>query len=96
MFSHGVSVQVDFENDFDLQGVINEFKKKSYVVVCENIVPSSILSCKNDKVYVGRIRKHNNSLLFYCVADNIRVGAATNAYLILNKLINLRGESNEN
>ena len=96
MFSHGVSVQVDFANDFDLQEVINEFKKKNYIVVCENIVPSSVLSCKNDKVYVGRIRKHNHSLLFYCVADNIRVGAATNAYLILNKLIDLRSEGYEN
>jgi aspartate-semialdehyde dehydrogenase len=27
-------------------------------------------------------------LLMYCVADNIRVGAATNAYNILKKLIN--------
>ena len=75
---------------------INELKMKSYIVVCENVIPSSILSCKNDKVYVGRIRKHNNSLLFYCVADNIRVGAATNAYLILNKLIELKGKKYEN
>lgn len=88
MFSHGVSIDVELEKEFDIETIKQEFSEKENIVVCNKIVPSSILSCKNDKVYVGRIRKHNNRILMYCVADNIRVGAATNAYNILKKLIN--------
>lgn len=92
MFSHGVSVEVTFQNDFELADIIQIFKETPNVVVCEKIVPSSVLSCKNDKIYVGRIRKHHNSLLFYCVADNIRVGAASNSYNILKYLEKLKHE----
>lgn len=87
MFSHGVSIEVELGKEFELDEIKELFKSKKNIVFCDKIPPTSVLSCKNDKVYVGRVRKHNKSLLFYCVADNIRVGAATNAYLILKKLI---------
>ena len=87
MFSHGVSVQVKLKKDFELQDIKEKIKKSNNIVLCEKVMPSSVLSCKNDKVYVGRIRKDYNNLLFYCVADNIRVGAATNAYLILKYML---------
>lgn len=87
MFSHGVSVDVKLKEEFTIKEIIDEFKKHKNIVLCDKISPSSVLSCKNDKVYVGRIRKHKNRLLLYCVADNIRVGAATNAYLILKHLL---------
>ena len=38
-----------------------------------------------DEVYVGRIRKdltNPNGLVFWCVSDNLRKGAATNAVQI--------------
>lgn len=87
MFSHGVSVQIDFEKQIDLEAIKDIFKKQPNIVFCDKIPPTSVLSCKNDKIYLGRLRKENNSLLFYCVADNIRVGAATNTFYILKKLI---------
>lgn len=43
-----------------------------------------------DKVLVGRIRvdiANENALRFWCVADNIRKGAASNAVQIMEKLI---------
>ena len=43
-----------------------------------------------DEVFVGRIRRdysNPNTLNFWCVADNIRKGAATNAIQIMEKLI---------
>lgn len=89
MFAHGVSVELTLKNDFEIPEIINRFKEKEHIVVCSNVLPTSILSCKSDKIYVGRIRKINNKLLFYCVADNVRVGAATNAYNILKHLIKL-------
>ena len=90
MFSHGVSIQVELEKEFDIEKIKQIFDSQKNIVFCDKIPPTSVLSCKNDKVYVGRVRKHNNSVLFYCVADNIRVGAATNAFLILKKLISLK------
>lgn len=96
MFSHGVSVIVKLNKDFTISEIKDIFNSQKNIVICENIVPSSILSCNNDKIYVGRIRKHNDYLLFYCVADNVRVGAATNALNILNHLIILKEQETDN
>lgn len=93
MFSHGVSVEVKLKEKFTVENIIDCFKNNSNIVVCDNILPTSILSCKSDKIYVGRIRKKHDRLLFYCVADNVRVGAASNAYNILKHMIKL-GEQN--
>ncbi|AGA27345.1 aspartate-semialdehyde dehydrogenase [Singulisphaera acidiphila] len=50
-------------------------------------------SCSDrDEVFVGRIRQdlHNpNALLFWCVSDNLRKGAATNAVQIAEELLKL-------
>ena len=89
MFSHGVSVELTLKEEFSLEEIINQFKSSQQIIVCNNIIPSSVLSSKSDKIYVGRIRKINDKLLFYCVADNVRVGAATNAYNILKHMIKL-------
>ena len=41
-----------------------------------------------DLIYVGRLRQcSSNSVIFYCVGDNIRKGAASNALQILSKMI---------
>ena len=80
------------KEEFTIKEIIDEFKKHKNIVLCDKISPSSVLSCKNDKVYVGRIRKDlssKNGLLLYCTADNIRKGAATNAIQIMEKLIEL-------
>ena len=45
-----------------------------------------------DDVFVGRIRQdlsRPNALLFWCVSDNLRKGAATNAVQIAEKLLEL-------
>ena len=49
-----------------------------------------IIANNQDKVYVGRIRKDlstENGIVLYCVADNIRKGAASNAIQIAMALI---------
>ena len=46
-------------------------------------LPSTCTDC--DEVYIGRIRRdlsHPNALNFWCVSDNLRKGAATNAVQI--------------
>ena len=60
-----------------------------------NVYPMPLYAEGKDEVFVGRIRRDfsvENGLNFWCVADNLRKGAATNAvqiakYLIESKLV---------
>jgi aspartate-semialdehyde dehydrogenase len=54
--------------------------------------PLAALAAGKDDVFVGRVRadlSRPNSLLFWCVSDNLRKGAATNAVQIAEKLLEL-------
>ena len=93
--SHGVSIVCELERDFELDEVRDTLKNYPGIVLVDDpqnhIYPVSTLANGNDSVYVGRIRRdlsQNNSLIFYCVADNIRKGAASNAIQIALYAIN--------
>jgi aspartate-semialdehyde dehydrogenase len=61
----------------------------------KNEYPMPIIATDTDYVYVGRIRKDlydPNVLHFFNVADQIRVGAATNAVRIAKKWIETEGQ----
>ena len=71
-------------------------KNAENVVVIDNPAkkeyPMPIISTDTNETYVGRIRKdinRDNVLHLWCVADQIRVGAATNAVRIAQKWIKL-------
>ena len=93
--SHSESINIEFENDIDLDDVINTLKNAPGVIVQDNPLQneyplSSSTSGKNE-VFVGRIRRDYSlpsGINIWVVADNIRKGAATNAIQILEKLIN--------
>ena len=94
LFSHGVNIVVELEKDFEIQDIYNAFNKQENLIVIDDIhnnqYPTGIHSTGNDNVYIGRIRKdlfYNKSITFYCVADNIRKGAASNAVGIAMKII---------
>ena len=94
LYSHAVSVVVELEEDFSIEQIREDFKNQEGLVLLDDclkgIYPTSIASNGNDMVYVGRIRKDlssEKSLMFYCVADNIRKGAASNAVMIAKKII---------
>lgn len=94
MNGHAVSVRVELENEFALSDIIKTFEAHEGVVVVNNDFnseyPTSVIAEGTNNVYVGRIRRDfssPNGLLFYCVADNIRKGAATNAVQIALKMI---------
>ena len=95
--SHSIALTVVTEEKLDLESVresiMNAGGTKLYDDPVNKIYPMPIITSNQDLVYVGRIRKVKDRLLFYCVADNIRVGAASNAYNILKTLIRL-GENN--
>ena len=91
---HSESINIEFENDFDLNDVIETLKNAPGIIVKDdienNIYPIATKANGNDEVYVGRIRRdfsQPNSLNIWVVADNIRKGAATNAIQIMEKLI---------
>lgn len=96
---HSESVNIEFENEFDLQEVKNILAKTPGVTVLDdvknNIYPMPLYSEGKDEVFVGRIRRDQSqprSLNLWIVADNLRKGAATNAiqiaeYLTKNRLL---------
>ena len=86
---HGVMMQVELKKDFTLEEVKEALKQQPGVVLYDDvknhIYPNSIVAKDQDLVYVGRIRKDltcEKGILLYCVADNIRKGAASNAVQI--------------
>ncbi|WP_298478476.1 aspartate-semialdehyde dehydrogenase [uncultured Maribacter sp.] len=96
---HSESVNVEFENDFELNEVRRLLNDTPGVTVQDNpetnTYPMPIYAHDKDDVFVGRIRRDEtqpNSLNMWIVADNLRKGAATNAvqiaeYVLENKLV---------
>ena len=92
--SHGVSVVVDLMDEVMINEIKDAFSKQEGLILADDtkneIYPTSLLSNGNNNVYIGRIRKdlyNSKTLMFYCVADNIRRGAAFNAVRIAEKII---------
>ena len=96
---HSESVNIEFENDFDLAEIRTILSQTPGVIVLDdvknNIYPMPLYSEGKDEVFVGRIRRDRSkpkTLNLWIVADNLRKGAATNAvqiaeYLYQNKLV---------
>ncbi|GGW24645.1 aspartate-semialdehyde dehydrogenase [Arenibacter certesii] len=96
---HSESVNVEFENDFDLSEVRKMLSETKGIVVQDNpdtnTYPMPIYAHDKDDVFVGRIRRDEtqaNTLNMWIVADNLRKGAATNViqiaeYLVENSLV---------
>jgi aspartate-semialdehyde dehydrogenase len=92
--SHSVSVNLEFEKEFDLTELKEAFKNKKGIIlqddVKNNIYPMAINASGFDEVFVGRIRRDfsvENGVNLWIVADNIRKGAATNTVQIAELLI---------
>lgn len=91
---HSESINIEFEEEFnilELKQVLN--KSKGIVVhddISKQIYPIPTFVDSKDEVFVGRIRRDysvENGINLWCVADNIRKGAATNAVQILEYLL---------
>jgi aspartate-semialdehyde dehydrogenase len=82
-----------------VQEVREALERAEHVVVQDDlekgIYPMPVTATDTDETYVGRIRKDifaNNILHLWCVADQVRVGAATNAVRIAQKWIAMQEE----
>ena len=91
---HSESVNVEFEQDFDIDQIRRDLKSFPGIKVQDNLdvntYPMPIYAEGKDEVFVGRIRRDHsqpNTLNMWIVADNLRKGAATNAVQIAEYLI---------
>ncbi|MCT7611256.1 aspartate-semialdehyde dehydrogenase [Aliarcobacter butzleri] len=99
--SHSESITVTFEDniDVDVEEVRNALINFENVKVIDDLpnkkYPMPIISTDTDFTYVGRIRKDvyaQNIVHYFNVADQVRVGAATNAVRIGLKWIELESD----
>ena len=82
-YSHGESVLIKLTKDVDLPTFIQAVEKTENVKYSRDIITPSE-AAGTDITYVSRVRKMApNVFMIWVVADNIRVGAATNALRIL-------------
>lgn len=91
---HSESVNIEFEQDFDLSEVRLLLKNFPGITVQDNPdvnnYPMPLFAQGKDEVFVGRIRRdysQPNTLNMWIVADNLRKGAATNAIQIAEYLV---------
>jgi len=94
MGGHSESVNIEFENDFDLADVRSLLEKTEGIIVVDDIAnlkyPMPKDAHEKDEVFVGRLRRDEslpNTLNLWIVADNLRKGAATNAVQIAEFLL---------
>lgn len=97
---HSESVNLEFENEFDVSDIRKLLSETPGVTVQDNpqtnTYPMPIYAEGKNDVFVGRIRRDHsreNALNMWIVADNLRKGAATNAvqiaeYLYKNNMVN--------
>ena len=93
---HSESVNVEFENDFELVEVRQLLLQTPGITLqddpSKNIYPMPLYAKGKDDVFVGRIRRdesNKNSMNMFIVSDNLRKGAATNAVQIAMYLENV-------
>ena len=91
---HSESINVETHKPFEVQQIRELMAGEPGVVVqddpANNVYPMPLYAWGKDEVFVGRIRRDftiPNGFNFWCVSDNIRKGAATNAVQIALLLI---------
>ncbi len=91
---HSESVNVEFENDFDLAEVRNILENAPGIIVEDDVAnliyPMPKNAHEKDEVFVGRLRRDESqpkTLNMWIVSDNLRKGAATNAIQIAEYLV---------
>ena len=93
-YGHSESINIELEKPFELEDIFELFRNAPGIVLQDdlenNVYPLATEAAGTDPVYVGRIRRDfsvENGINLWCVADNVRKGAATNAIHIAEKLL---------
>lgn len=95
--AHSEAIWVEFDREVSPEEARAAFLAADGIVVedtpAEKKYPMPLFVAETTPVFVGRIRKdiaNPNGLTFWCVADQIRKGAALNAVQIAERLFGLR------
>jgi aspartate-semialdehyde dehydrogenase len=95
-FCHSESILVETERPVTVEEARALWSKAPGVTLIDdpmnNKYPLAAHAAGRDDVFVGRVRQdlsRPNVLLFWCVSDNLRKGAATNAVQIAEELLKL-------
>ena len=93
---HSEAVDVEFKVNVEPKDVRETLEKAYGIKVIDDIenfgYPTTRDASGVDPVFVGRIRKNlafDNGISFWCVADNLRIGAALNTVRICKKVIEM-------
>ncbi|MFN5421800.1 MAG: aspartate-semialdehyde dehydrogenase [bacterium] len=94
MGGHSESVNIEFENEYDMNEVKSLLAAAPGVVVVDDLpnqqYPMPMDAHEKDEVFVGRLRRDETqpkTLNMWIVSDNLRKGAATNAIQIAEYLV---------
>ena len=94
MRAHSEAIWVEFDRPVSVAEARKAFEQAPGVVVMDNPTekeyPMPLFIAHKEPVYVGRIREDvtdENCLSFWCVADQIKKGAALNAVQIAEWLL---------
>ena len=94
MRAHSESIWVETERPISIEEAREAFSSSEGIVLmdepAQKLYPMPLFIAGKDPVYVGRIRKdltNENGLAFWCVADQIKKGAALNAVQIAEWII---------
>jgi aspartate-semialdehyde dehydrogenase len=94
MGGHSESVNIEFENEFEMAEVRNLLSSAPGVVLVDDPAsqqyPMPMDAHERDEVFVGRLRRDETqprTLNMWIVSDNLRKGAATNAVQIAEYLM---------
>ena len=86
---HSESVNVEFENEFDISELRDILEETDGVSLLDNpqksIYPMPLTAENSNLIFVGRVRRDEsceNAVNMWIVADNLRKGAASNAVQI--------------
>ncbi|HEB9433059.1 TPA: aspartate-semialdehyde dehydrogenase [Campylobacter coli] len=97
--SHSEAITMHFAKEVDVNKARDILQNAPSVIVIDEPenkkYPMPLMTSDTNETYVGRIRldvTHKNILHLWCVADQIRVGAATNAVRIAQKWLELENK----
>ncbi|MPZ98295.1 MAG: aspartate-semialdehyde dehydrogenase [Dehalococcoidia bacterium] len=91
---HAEAVHVELAHDFDLGAVREAIGQQAGLELMDDpansVYPTPLNTAGDDRAFVGRLRVDpsiEHGVIFWCVSDNLRKGAATNAIQIAEELI---------
>lgn len=93
---HSEAIDLEFEKSVTVEDARKALENAYGIEVVDDIenkkFPTAIQCVGKNPVYIGRIRKNiafENGITFWCVGDNLRIGAALNTVRICEKIVDM-------